>query len=89
MEVEEYPRIFKERGFVGQHHKIQCIYTQSTVLVPSSELGPPTPSLSNECVPPSEPKGGVHTRLRVRGGGPDSDDCMEKSLALSLLCGQH
>ncbi len=40
-------------------------YLYTTVSVPSSELGPPTPSPASDCV---EPKGG-HTRLRVRGRG--------------------
>jgi hypothetical protein len=45
------------------------------------------PSTASECVPPPEPKGKGHTRLRGGGGvGPDSDG-WRKSLALCLLCG--
>ncbi len=46
----------------------------------------PVPSPSSGCAPPPEPKGGGHTRLRVREvRGPNSDD-WRKSLALLLLC---
>jgi hypothetical protein len=44
----------------------------SRVPVPSSELGPPTPSPASECVSPIGHKGGVgvsNTVLRVRGWG--------------------
>jgi hypothetical protein len=44
----------------------------------------PTPSVASECAPPPEPKGGGHTRLRMKG--PNSDD-WRKSLALcTTLC---
>ncbi len=54
--------------------------------VPSSELAPPPPLPSGECVsPPQNQRRGKHTRLRVRGwGSPNSDD-WRKSLALCLL----
>ncbi len=52
--------------------------------VPSSELGTPIPSLASECVPLGT-KGGLNTRLRVRGC--DSDDWRER-LALCILCGR-
>jgi hypothetical protein len=42
--------------------------------VPSSELGPTTPSSASECVSPLGP-GGSNTRLREEGvGGPNSDE---------------
>ncbi len=42
----------------------------------------------NVCPLPPEPKGGGHTRVRVRGwGSPNSND-WRKSLALCLLCGK-
>jgi hypothetical protein len=49
----------------------------------------PTPSLASECaLPPQEPKGGGHTRVRVRGWvSPHSDD-WRKGLAVCLLCGE-
>ncbi len=37
--------------------------------VPSSELGPPTPSPASECVPSGTKELGGHTRLRGRDGG--------------------
>ncbi len=51
--------------------------------VPSSELGPPTPSAESECVSPLDPKGEQHSLGGWGGGGPNSDDCTE-SLALSI-----
>ncbi len=62
----------------------------TTVYVPSSELGLSHPPFSPASVPlPPEPKGGGHTRLRVRGwGSPNSDD-WRKSLAFSLLCASN
>ncbi len=56
--------------------------------VPSLELGLSHPlSRQRVFLPPPEPKGGGHTRVRVRGwGSPNSDD-WRKSLALCLLCG--
>ncbi len=46
----------------------------------------PNPTPASECALPPGPKGGAHTRLRVRGwGSPNSND-WRKSLALCLLC---
>jgi hypothetical protein len=54
------------------------------VSVPSSELGPPSPT--SECVsPPGTKGGGTHSPAGEGEGGPNSDD-RRKSLALSLLC---
>jgi hypothetical protein len=39
------------------------------VSVPSSELGPPTPSPAVSVYPPLNQRRGEHTRLRVRGWG--------------------
>jgi hypothetical protein len=52
---------------IGSDHPLY--YTKSiTVSVPSSELGPPTPSPASECVtPPPRNQGWGITRLRVRG----------------------
>jgi hypothetical protein len=48
-------------------HKVHKLYTWSTTMsVPSSELGLPH-HLSHQRVCPTRTKGGVHTRLRVRG----------------------
>ncbi len=59
--------------------------TKYTVYVPSSEWGLSHPS---ECAPPPpEPKGGGHTRLRVRGWGRPNSDDWRKSIALCLLGG--
>jgi hypothetical protein len=62
------------------------IFTSTTVSVPSLELRTPHPlSRRRVCFPP-EPKGRVHTCLRVRGwGSPNSDDWRE-SFVLCLLC---
>ncbi len=59
--------------------------------VPSSELGPntPTPSPPSECVPHRNPCGERHTRLRVRGwgrGGPQFGRLEKKPSTLSTLC---
>jgi hypothetical protein len=77
------------------YHKVHTgtVYTWSTaVYVPSFEIGVRTPPLplQQANVPLSpEPRGGGHTRLRVRGwGSPDSDD-LRKSLALCPLRGMY
>jgi hypothetical protein len=49
---------------------------------PSSELGLPPPSFPLSSVPPPEPKGGGHTRLRVKGWGIPNSDCLEKKLSI-------
>ncbi len=56
-----------------------------SVSVPSSELGPPTPSPPIECVSPLGTNGGSNTLLRVRVGGHNSEDWIE-SLALYIIC---
>jgi hypothetical protein len=52
--------------------------------VPSSELGPPTPSHASECVPPNQ--SGGDARLRVRGWGSQFGRLEKKPIALCLLC---
>ncbi len=66
------------------------IYTwNTTICVPSSELGPPPPfPLSQGVYPPSWTKGGGgrDTRLQVRGwGSPNLDDWRKKPSTLSTL----
>jgi hypothetical protein len=55
----------------------------------SSEMGPPTPPLASECVPPlciQKVGGGEQHSLAGEGvGGPNSDDWIE-SLTLCTLC---
>ncbi len=53
-----------------QNHK-ENIYllSSTTVSIPSSELGLPTPSPASECVPPPEPKGEVTNSPAGEGGG--------------------
>jgi hypothetical protein len=63
------------------------LFMSTTVSVPSSELGPPTP-LPLASVPLNQ-KGGGHTRLWVRGWGSPNLDNLRKSLALCLLCDVH
>ncbi len=48
--------------------------------VPSSEVGPPTPSRASECVSPLDPEGGEQHSLAGEGGvgGPHSNDWIEK-----------
>jgi hypothetical protein len=53
---------------------------------PLVRIGTTTFPLPQASVYPPQPKGRGHTRLRVRGGGSNSDD-WRKSLALCLLCG--
>ncbi len=68
-----------------QNHK-ENIYllSSTTVSIPSSELGLPTPSPASECVLPPEPKGEVtNSPTGEGGGGPDSDD-WSKSLVRRL-----
>ncbi len=63
------------------------LYMQSTtVYVPSSELELPQPISRKRVCPP---KGGGHTRLRLRGWGSSNSDDWRKSLELCLLCGLH
>ncbi len=58
-----------------------------SVLVPSSEFGPPTPSPQVIVSPPLDLKGGGQHSLAGEGvGEPNSDDGKE-SLALCILCG--
>ncbi len=68
----------------------------TTVPVPSSELGPPIPSPASECAPPPpESKGGYregreHTRLRVRVQGSQFGRLEKKPstlFCLLSLCG--
>jgi hypothetical protein len=64
---------------------VYCLYPEYHSVCPLVRIGtPPPPSPASECVPPGT-NGREHTRLRVRGGGPNSDD-WRKSLALCLLC---
>jgi hypothetical protein len=60
---------------VNVHYKVR-IYKESTVYVPSSELGLSQPlSRQRVCPSPQNRGWGKHTRLRVRGwGSPNSDD---------------
>ncbi len=57
-------------------------------LSPRRHRDSPNPSLASECAPPPGTKGeGAHSPEGEGFGGPNSDDCIEKSLALCLLCG--
>ncbi len=71
------------------HHKVH-IYKEYHNICPIVGIGTLSPpSFASQCSPPQEPKGGVHTRLRVRGwGSPNSDD-WRKGLVLRLLYGAH
>ncbi len=61
------------------------IYIEYHSVCPLVGVGTP---LSPASVPlPPEPKGGGHTRLRVRGWGSPSSDDWRKSWAFCLLCG--
>ncbi len=55
--------------------------------VPSSKLGPPTPSPASECALPLLNQKGGDTRLKVKGWGRVNSDDWRKSITLSLLCG--
>jgi hypothetical protein len=62
------------------------IYIQSTtVCVPLSELVLSHPLFRQRMCPSPRRGGGGHTRLRVKGWSPNSDD-WRKSLALCLIC---
>ena len=67
-------------------HKVR-IYKEYHSVCPIVGIGTPPTPLSPASVPLSPvPKGGGHTRLRVRGwGSPNSDD-LRKGIALCLLC---
>jgi hypothetical protein len=67
-------------------HKVRK-YKEYNSECPLVGIGTLPPPLSLASVPlPPEPRGGGHTRLRVRGwGSPNSYD-WRKSLALCLLC---
>ncbi len=69
-----------------EDHKVH-IFIEYHSVCPLVGIGTLPPPLSSASAPlPPEPKGGRHTRLRVRGwGSPNSDD-WRKSLALCLLC---
>ncbi len=58
------------------HAQSTFIYIKSTTVCPLVGIGTLPPPLSPASVPlPPEPKGGGHTRLRVRGWwSPNSDD---------------
>jgi hypothetical protein len=56
------------------------------MVVPSSELGSPTPS-PPASVSPLNQEGRGHTRQGVRGVGGSNSDDSRKSLVLCLLCG--
>jgi hypothetical protein len=61
----------------------QCMYPCRNWSSPTPSLPPP---LSPVSVPlPPEPRGGGHTRLRLRRGGSSNSDDWRKSLALCLL----
>ncbi len=63
---------------VGIYLQTKCDTSSTKVSVSSLELTPPPPL--------PDQRGGVHTRMRVRGWeSPNSDDWRE-GLILSLLC---
>ncbi len=63
------------------------VYVEDQIVCPFVGIGSPTPSPRKWfCLPPWKQKGaGGNTRLRVRGGGPNSDDWAE-SLVIFILC---
>ncbi len=73
----------------GGKDKVHVYLEYPSVSVPSLGLGLLIPLFRKRvCMPPSlEPKGGVRTRLRVRGWGSPNSDGLRKGLAFCLLCG--
>ncbi len=74
----------------GFLHKLHIYIKNTTVYVPSSELGlsqTPTPFLASKCAPPPGTKGGLAHSPAGEGLGESQCRRLEKSLALFQLCG--
>jgi hypothetical protein len=83
IQIQEQEKLGKILCF---NHKVH-IYLEYHSVCPLVQIGTPTISPEIDCVSPRNPRGGGHTRQRVRGsGGPNFDD-WRKNLALCLLCG--
>ncbi len=61
--------------FVGNYieRRGHVVYIEYQSVVPSSELGPPTPSTASECASPLDP-GGQHSLADEGVCGPNSDE---------------
>jgi hypothetical protein len=74
-------------SWISYSYGSQSTYIYIVPVCPLVGIGTLPPLLSPASVPlPPEPKGGGHTRLRVRGWGSPNFDDWRKSLALCLLC---
>ncbi len=68
---------------IGKHNV--KIYTQSTTMsVPTSELGPPTPSPASECAPARNQRGGATSPTGEEVGGSQLGRLEKKPYTLSI-----
>ncbi len=86
-----------EEELAGRPNHTCLIKPQSTYtyrapqcMSPRWKWDSPTPLAASECALPPGPKGGGHTRLRLKGWGRESQfQRLDKRLALCLLCAPY
>ncbi len=67
------------RPLLDTDHKVHILYNSVWPLV---RIGSPPPLSRKRVCPPLEPKGGIHTGLRVRGWGVPKFGRLEKTLSI-------